>query len=478
MFGRPGRFIQRSKYIFHLLYLPPLYTRFFSVDELVYQLLPSAKHYMAVLVVGYPVEWFGEQDVSPFLCAICQHVVRDVHETDCGHVFCRACIQKHQESVMWNQCPTCRQQPLQHRSSPFTARMIRNLRIPRCPWAPEAPSMDPCVWKGTLHDVDTHRSQCPWALETCAQCEQEFPRNQKVIHQNECPRRLVACADCTQRIPLHVMDVHVRDLCARHPVPCQLCHCVIRRDAMTDHRWSECPIACPNECKTEQLITRASLEAHLATCIFPCRNGCGVQVKHQEQADHLSTCPCVMQDCDYKHMGCTFRACQPLYAAHYQEADGYHRELVRCMGTHLSQLSAHLICTPQSAVKGRNMPLLQAILRVQVYLDINHMDADGETALHWAAFYHQADMVKLLMEHGADVNIRNRTGRTAFLEACDDRRVGDNDEWESTVLLLLSAKVDVYVMDTDGNGWQQVIRDRGRRQMLQNWIHVFEESRK
>ena len=44
---------------------------------------------------GYPVGWFKKQDIAKdfYECAICLEVVKDaVQLRDCGHLFCRYCI--------------------------------------------------------------------------------------------------------------------------------------------------------------------------------------------------------------------------------------------------------------------------------------------------------------------------------------------------------------------------------------------------
>ncbi len=46
--------------------------------------------------------------------------------------------------------------------------------------------------------------------------------------------------------------------------------------------------------------------------------------------------------------------------------------------------------------------------------DINLQDKKGWTALMLACFFEQDKAAKLLLEHGADVNIKNRKGKTAL----------------------------------------------------------------
>jgi ankyrin repeat protein len=50
--------------------------------------------------------------------------------------------------------------------------------------------------------------------------------------------------------------------------------------------------------------------------------------------------------------------------------------------------------------------------------DVNSAQADGTTALHWAAYYADAEMVASLVRAGANVNTLNRYGASPLSEAC------------------------------------------------------------
>jgi ankyrin repeat protein len=49
---------------------------------------------------------------------------------------------------------------------------------------------------------------------------------------------------------------------------------------------------------------------------------------------------------------------------------------------------------------------------VKIGVDINHVDKDGLTALHWAVFFNDLDRVKKLIQLGADVNAHTRDNLT------------------------------------------------------------------
>jgi ankyrin repeat protein len=49
--------------------------------------------------------------------------------------------------------------------------------------------------------------------------------------------------------------------------------------------------------------------------------------------------------------------------------------------------------------------------------DINVKDKDGKTALIWAAYKGHRNVVKLLLAHGADINVKDKDGKTALIWA-------------------------------------------------------------
>jgi ankyrin repeat protein len=66
----------------------------------------------------------------------------------------------------------------------------------------------------------------------------------------------------------------------------------------------------------------------------------------------------------------------------------------------------------------------------------------GRTVLHWAASRRHEPEVKLLLEKGADVEVKGLDGWTALYRAASNRH-------EAVVKLLLE-KVDVDVKDSNG----------------------------
>ena len=59
-----------------------------------------------------------------------------------------------------------------------------------------------------------------------------------------------------------------------------------------------------------------------------------------------------------------------------------------------------------------------ARVQIAAKADVNAAQADGTTALHWAAHYDDLEAARILINAGANVKADNRYGVTALLEAC------------------------------------------------------------
>src|SRR3954451_9482876 len=68
------------------------------------------------------------------------------------------------------------------------------------------------------------------------------------------------------------------------------------------------------------------------------------------------------------------------------------------------------------AVENRDAHAVSAVLEKKT--DVNAPQADGMTALHWAAHYDDASTVKCLISAGAEAKATNRYGVTPLTLAC------------------------------------------------------------
>jgi len=90
-------------------------------------------------------------------------------------------------------------------------------------------------------------------------------------------------------------------------------------------------------------------------------------------------------------------------------------------------------------------------------IDVNGICSDGMTALHPAALWGHVALVKLLLEHGSDVNSRSEDdGETPLM--CSAKGIGlpkypgkhSEDDYVATIELLLGAGADVNAKTTQG----------------------------
>ena len=72
--------------------------------------------------------------------------------------------------------------------------------------------------------------------------------------------------------------------------------------------------------------------------------------------------------------------------------------------------------TVVDAVKRQDKTVTRTLLKQKA--DVNAVDAEGMTALHWAAHWDDLDTVKLLIKAGAKAKVANRYGVTPLHEAC------------------------------------------------------------
>ena len=96
-------------------------------------------------------------------------------------------------------------------------------------------------------------------------------------------------------------------------------------------------------------------------------------------------------------------------------------------------------------------------LLLEAGADVEARDEFGDTALHEAAKRGHAAVVKLLLEAGADMEARDESGDTALHEAVSDswvritiKRGGSVESHAAVVKLLLEHGADVEAKDEDG----------------------------
>ena len=170
-------------------------------------------------------------------CAICLHVLRDPHQTDCGHHFCLSCITKaYQQS---HACPVCKEMYSIFRDQKV-ARDVKQLQV-RCSQRNQG-----CDWVGELGNyINNHHNQCEFVNVSCTQCQQLVPKRLITKHQNFlCPLRQSSCDYCRTYVSTY--------------------------DNVTKNHWPICefyPVPCPNDCPIGSVARNRLMEHIRNDCI-------------------------------------------------------------------------------------------------------------------------------------------------------------------------------------------------------------------
>jgi ankyrin repeat protein len=96
-----------------------------------------------------------------------------------------------------------------------------------------------------------------------------------------------------------------------------------------------------------------------------------------------------------------------------------------------------------------------ALKMIREGADVRQKDADGTTALHWAAHHGDAELVQELIRRGADVHAQNEYGATPMSAAAE---VGSAE----VIALLLKAGADVESPNAEGQTALMAVARTGR----------------
>lgn len=406
---------------------------------------------------GFPEEWFqnkAELERFDFLCPICYNVIRQATVTSCHHAFCKGCLIRCEENSHGaDLCPKCRTQ-YTRMGGAHIDRQISRLMV-HCPLH--------CEWTGELGQLEGHRRVCPVRQAACACCDTTMRADQLDEHIKVCLERKTACTYCAALVKVHDLDQHVGSHCPKIELVCDECKVFVERGQLSHHVRSVCPIKCPT-CALS--LTRDTFRHHeLNACLISCPNRCKDDVPFLTRVQlpsHLSkACPLAIVPCPYHRLGCTTKLKGAEVAHHVQSMAFHHTSLLEgnesktsshdlALHQHLSVLMALL---PEDilirSVKNRNIQAVETL--IQLGYDVNGRDAARkDTALMWAAYQNDVDMVILLYSAQAQLELTNALGNTAFLEAAGQ---GARD----TALLLVTLGANVDAVNRRGETWQTLL---------------------
>jgi hypothetical protein len=349
---------------------------------------------------GYPLDIFvqpKEVEEKGLKCPVCLHVCKDPSLTECGHVFCKRCLETMATEELFD-CSVCNKPIGKIASNPYIQRMVNSLTV-KCPH---------CVWTGSLSDLDLHKSkQCQERFLMCVKCNLKHRASETDAHKAECPRRTVPCAQCLAEIQHDLLEIHA---CPKARIECKLCGIEYLREAQQRHENEECPMECPNLCG--KVANKNEIKNHLEfECKTLCFAGCGDKFTGVTLKQHIrDSCPNVPVDCPYMIHGCKDTPMRKELEVHLKEDWKLHSDLAcghkrrRLNDKDLQDLIA---AVPQSEIQksiAEERPeKAKALVSAGVATTVEHLCS--------AAAHGYTDLVVSLIESNVDVNAENHNGK-------------------------------------------------------------------
>jgi ankyrin repeat protein len=138
----------------------------------------------------------------------------------------------------------------------------------------------------------------------------------------------------------------------------------------------------------------------------------------------------------------------------------------------LAALSLRALADLPTSAEKQNWPVVSAQIAAKADLDVTQ--ADGTTALHWAAYHDQADIVTQLLAAGAKADLPNRYGITPLLLACQNGS-------EGIVRALLNAGADANAKQRGGETALMIASRTGKpgavKALLEHGAHIAAQDR-
>lgn len=174
---------------------------------------------------GYPLKVFemdGNQVDQNFICNICKLVFREPMQRECGHRFCKICLEKTDVKAT---CHDCLKESEDEKDHYPTVSMLSSeincspdyfLRkeLDRLP----AHCINPkCVWKGKFKEYKQHCLTCDWLLLECSRCHtKDIPLSMLEDHRKDCATMIVCPLDCGSQIPQRKLSDHIHQELCKH----------------------------------------------------------------------------------------------------------------------------------------------------------------------------------------------------------------------------------------------------------------------
>ena len=201
---------------------------------------------------------FVDEPDSDYFCPVCQDLLTEPFQLECGHQLCRKCRYRLLSSNK-TECPTCRDSDAlsNARIDKFLKRKVSSVKI-HCQHHKQG-----CEWVGEVRDFQYHLG-----------------------HNVACPFW------CDKRSCQGVIKKHKSLYCLNRPIGCDNCDYYNTFAIVTEKHNPIClqsPVDCPNHCPVKGL-KRSQLEQHFNECshqLVNCpKTGCSVWLSRGEMGLH------------------------------------------------------------------------------------------------------------------------------------------------------------------------------------------------
>eukprot|EP01129_Flabellula_baltica_P015029 TRINITY_DN7403_c0_g1_i1.p1 TRINITY_DN7403_c0_g1~~TRINITY_DN7403_c0_g1_i1.p1 ORF type:complete len:521 (+),score=40.98 TRINITY_DN7403_c0_g1_i1:8-1570(+) len=268
-------------------------------------------------------------------CSICFSVYEDPVLIDCGHSFCRGCIE--QWTDQHSTCPLCRDNCTTLFPS-FALKELVSKLVVKCP-------VKNCTWTGPTIKASEHIKECK--LVQCAERGCTWRGKENNFLKHKCKGSSVTCRCGAKHSTIHARvctsstlwkDIFSPGTCTdpsctwkgfsyqeyQHQLECRNARCPVSSCRWTGKRKNldshilRCShlLACANTGCKERFIDKKSLQKHLnQTCvqrIVTCGNCEMWSGKYSEIREHIPFCG--LKKCE--NVGCNWTDYPELYPAH------------------------------------------------------------------------------------------------------------------------------------------------------------------
>lgn len=158
-------------------------------------------------IMGFEVERFQKEVDDDLLCAYCRGVVEEPVAGKCGHLFCKACLEK-ALSKRLNECPNCEVDLSSSKAKEPSEELVEKLGelSLRCKHHKEG-----CEAVVGYHALPAHmQRECTFRLVPCVHkgCSEIVAHAHLEEHMEKCNHRLVECKVCKVCLPRKDMPAH------------------------------------------------------------------------------------------------------------------------------------------------------------------------------------------------------------------------------------------------------------------------------